>query len=62
MMEEHELTDVWRISNPDKTVFTLHSNGIPRVSCLLECIVATTKLLNNTPKGKLVPVFFLTII
>ena len=57
MIEEHDLTDVWRICNPDKKIYTWHSNGTPRVSCRLDYIVVSNNLLNNIRQTKIIPGF-----
>lgn len=57
MLDEHELTDVWRVMNPDQKVFTWHSNSRPRVSCRLDYIIVSGNLLNNIRKAKIIPSF-----
>ena len=57
IMEEHELSDVWRVVNPDRKIFTWHSNSIPRVSCRLDYFLVSGNLLNIIRQTKIIPGF-----
>ena len=57
IMEDHELSDVWRVVNPDKKIFTWHSNSIPRVSCRLDYFIVSCNLMNLIRHTKIIPGF-----
>ena len=46
----NQLTDIWRIKNPDSKLFSWHSNHKPPIFCRLDFFLLSNNIINNTVK------------
>lgn len=50
IIENNELSDIWRMKHPNSKQFTWHSNTKPTIFCRLDYFLASTNILNNIIK------------
>ena len=53
ILEEHDLSDIWRIKNPDKRRYTWHSSKKPHISSRLDYFSISSCLTNRTTSCKI---------
>ena len=53
MNSSNDLTDVWRVLNPDSLNYTWHSNNNPPIFCRLDYFLVSNNILNNITKCKI---------
>ena len=53
IMSSNELTDIWRLLNPDSLNYTWHSNNKPPIFCRLDYLLVSNNILNQITRCKI---------